>query len=137
MLRVSAVATHLLLHQPNQPLILLLSTPNEAAKVALPSRVVGVEAEAFKGLAGSVFVLSLANVIQFARLGEVPVLRPELHKEVEASSIGQCLAGHACVIAVPRLQDLRDCLAHPGCKWHQRHPVETHGKAVTLRDPLL
>jgi hypothetical protein len=35
-------------------------------------------------LAGSVFILSLANVVGFAGLGEVPVLRPELHKEVEA-----------------------------------------------------
>jgi hypothetical protein len=77
-----------LVHHPNQPFPLLLSAPDEASKVALPSRVVDIEAKAFKGLAGSFFVLGLANVVGFAGLGEVPVLRPELHKEVEASSIG-------------------------------------------------
>jgi hypothetical protein len=35
------------------------------------------------------------------------------------------------------LQGPGDCLTHPGRKWHQRHPVETHRKAVTLSDPLL
>jgi hypothetical protein len=129
---------HPLLHQPSQPLILLLSAPNEAAKVVLPSRVVDVEAKAFKGLASSVFILSLANVVGFARLREVPILRPKLHKEVKASSIRQCPDGHtSCVIAVPWLQSLGDCFAHPGLKWHQRHPVETHDKAVALHDPLL
>ncbi len=55
----------------------------------------------FKGLAGSVLILGLANVVRFAGLREVPALQPELHKEVKAMSIGQwCLAGHACVIAV-------------------------------------
>jgi hypothetical protein len=63
-----------LVHHPNQPFPLLLSAPNEAAKVALPSRVVDVEAIAVKGLVGSVFILSLANVVGFAGLGEVPVL---------------------------------------------------------------
>jgi len=77
-----------LIHHPNQPFLLLLSAPNEAAEVALPSRVVDVEAKAFKGLAGSIFILSLANVVGFAGLGEVPVLQPKLRKEVEASSIG-------------------------------------------------
>ena len=128
---------HPLLHQPSQPLILLLSAPNEAAKVVLPSRVVDVEAKAFKGLASSVFILSLANVIQFFRLEGVPILRPKLHKKVKASSIRQCPDGHACVIAVPWLQSLGDCFANPGLKWHQRHPVETHGKAVALHDPPL
>ena len=71
-----------LFHHPNQPFPLLLSAPNEAAEVALPSRVVDVEAKAFKGLAGSVFILSLANVVGFAGLGEVPVLRPKLHKKL-------------------------------------------------------
>jgi hypothetical protein len=48
--------------------------------------VVDVEAKAFKGLAGSVFILSLANVVGlFAGLREVPVLRPEHYKEVKAS----------------------------------------------------
>ena len=125
-----------LLHHPSQPLLLLLSAPNEAAEVALPSRVVDVEAEAFKGLAGSVLVLGLANVVRFARLREVPILRPKLHKEVKASSIGQRLASRACVVAVPWLQGLGDCLAHLGRKWHQRHTVQTHGEAVALRDPL-
>ncbi len=80
---------------PSQPLLLLLSTPNEAAEVPLPSRVVDVKAKAFKGLAGSVLVLNFANVVGFFGLGEVPILRPKLHKEVKASSIGQRLAGRA------------------------------------------
>jgi hypothetical protein len=75
--------------------------------------------------------------VGFAGLREVPVLRPKLHKEVKASSVGNHLAGRACVVAVPRLQGFGDRLAHPRRKWHQRHPVEAHGKAVALRDPLL
>ena len=97
----------------------------------------------FKGLGGSVLILGLANVVRFSGLREVPALQPELHKEVKAMSIGQwCLAGHACVIAVrvpltaARLQGPR--LTHPvGREWHQRHPIEAHGQAVTLSDPLL
>jgi hypothetical protein len=52
-----------LVHHPNQPFPLPLSAPNEAAEVALPSRVVDVESKAFKGLAGSVFIRSLADVV--------------------------------------------------------------------------
>jgi hypothetical protein len=73
-------------HHPSQPLLHLLSALNEAAEVALPSRVVDVEAEAFKSLAGSVLVLGLANVVGFAGLREVPILKPKLHKEVNIRS---------------------------------------------------
>jgi hypothetical protein len=52
-----------LVHHPDQPFLHLLSAPNEAAEVVLPSRVVDVEAKVFKGLAGSVFILGLAKVV--------------------------------------------------------------------------
>jgi hypothetical protein len=67
-----------LFHHSNHPFPLLLSAPDEASEVALPSQVVDIEAKAFKGLAGSVFILSLANVVGFAGLGEVPLLWPKL-----------------------------------------------------------
>jgi len=70
-----------LVHHPNQPFPLLLSAPNEAAEVALPSQVVDVEAKAVDGLAGSVFILSLANVVGFAGRGL-------FYKEVKALSVG-------------------------------------------------
>ena len=122
-----------LLHHPDQPLLLLLSAPNEAAKVALPSRVVDVEAKAFEGLAGSVLVLGLANVVGFAGLGEVPVLWPKLHKEVKASSVGHCLAGRACVVAVPRLQGFGDRFTHP--RLLAADAIAT-GAAATNRCPM-
>jgi hypothetical protein len=64
--------------------------------------------KAFKVLAGSVLILGLANVVRFAGLREVPALQPKFHKEVKAMSIGQCLAGCACVITV--------CSTTHGCK---------------------
>jgi hypothetical protein len=60
-LRVTTAAAHLSTIPTNH--LHLLSAPNEAAEVVLPSRVVDVEAKAFKGLAGSVFILGLANVV--------------------------------------------------------------------------
>ncbi len=89
-------------HQLPQPLLLLLGASNEATQVTLPPWLVNLEAKALKGLAGSVFVLSLADVVQFSRLREAAVLRPKLHKEVESASIGQCLTSCTC-IAVPWL----------------------------------
>ncbi len=46
-----------------QPLLLPLGAPDEAAQVPLPSQVVDLEAEALKSLAGSGFILCLANVV--------------------------------------------------------------------------
>ena len=63
-----ATGRYSLSNNPSQPFPLLLSTPNEAAKVALPSPVVDVEAKAVEGLAGGIFILSLANVVGFAGL---------------------------------------------------------------------
>jgi hypothetical protein len=68
---------------------------------------------------------------------KVTVLRPKLHKEIKEVSIGQCRAGRACVVVVPRLQGVGDRLTHPGREWHQRYPIYAHGEAAALRDSLL
>ena len=102
-----------LLRLPDQPLLLLHSAPNEAVELALPSHVVHDEAKAFKGLAGSVLVLciGLANVVGFAGLREVPLLRPELHKDPQRLMVRQL----PCVI--------------PSCKWMTRGGL--HGSVQT------
>ena len=53
---------------------------------------------------------------------KVTVLRPKLHKEIKEVIIGQCRAGRACVVVVPRLQGVGDRLAHPGREWHHATP---------------
>jgi hypothetical protein len=65
--------THPFADQLPQPLLLPLGTPNEAAQVPLPSRVVDLKAKALESLAGSGFILCLANVVQLAGLGEVAI----------------------------------------------------------------
>ena len=75
--------------QLRQPQLLCLGAYDEAAEITLPSQVVDLEAKSLKGLAGNNFFLRIADVVQLAGLGEVAVLRPKLHEEVETASIGQ------------------------------------------------
>jgi hypothetical protein len=95
-----------LLHHPDQPLLLLLSAPNEAAEVALPSRVVDVKAKAFKGLAGSVLILGLANVVGFAGLREkYPYCGPNFTRKSRHRALGNALP------AAPALSQYHGCKA--------------------------
>jgi hypothetical protein len=79
--------THPFADQLPQPLLLPLGASDEAAQLPLPSQVVDLKAKALKSLAGSGFILCLANVVQLFGLGEVAIWWAELHKEVEALGI--------------------------------------------------
>ena len=56
-------STNPLANQLSQPLLLPLGTPDEATQVPLPSQLVDLKAKALKSLAGSGFILCLANVV--------------------------------------------------------------------------